>query len=108
MAHNNLFHYGLGTYGKSTCCNGSVASQNCEDDMYGCCTTPAGPNFANLGYNRPIDNIIALSPEQKMSIIKANAMRRTTAPNPPRPNPPHNPPHNYGPYYIGEDHVGVL
>lgn len=62
MAHNFIGQYGLGYYGTP-----GIGTQNCEDDMYGCCTTPAGPSFPNMGYNRPTRSLQPLSFQSKVN-----------------------------------------
>jgi hypothetical protein len=69
MAHNNLFNYGLGYYGSP-----GQGLQNCEDDMYGCCTTPAGPSFPNMGYKKKYSQLTALSPMQKSTLLKPKSV----------------------------------
>jgi hypothetical protein len=42
-----LLNYGLGPTGSQCSCNNG---QNCPSDG-GCCNTPQGPDFPNLGYS---------------------------------------------------------
>lgn len=114
MAHNNLFNYGLGYYGSSTCCGGSP-TKNCEDDMYGCCTTPGGPGMPNLEYNRPKTGIVPFTKAEQVQMIaqkkwmenpKNQAMMAMMNKKPPHPHPHPHP--NYGKYYMPQDTIGVL
>jgi hypothetical protein len=78
MAHNFIGAYGLGYYGTP-----GLGIQNCEDDMYGCCTTPGGPSFPNVGYNRPTRALQAIPDHAKLywsvSRMRPVALRNTPA-----------------------------
>jgi hypothetical protein len=72
MANINQFIYnGLGPLTRGTC----GGTSGCPNNMYGCCATPAGPDFPSLGYARPPVLFNPWSPQQVSMYMRSTQPR---------------------------------